>query len=651
MEFNRQTIITFPDDTDIPDITTGIVSGSLNLEEILCSSDLNFGEFNASSFSAQLYYDNNIKGKKIQVYQIVNTEKIAIFTGIVDSCIRDDHSYFRDLVAYDEAYEKRDTNVAEWWSSFWGTGTHTSATIKLIRNDLLSYMNITYIEKELPNDDLEITSDVSYDSLPFGDMLQYICQLQCCFPHMNRIGTLEFITLDTDTTNAVEIKDDEYENNNTTFETYSTARITQVQIDGGSNSIAATIGQEGNTYTISNNMLLSGLDSDILGQAATNILEASKNITFTPCTIKMLYNHLDLHLGQMITISGGEHTYIMNNSMSGIQLVEQEIQIQADEYFNKTAGFSSNIGQIEDIKTTYKNNFYAYTYTNVKAIEVKDKPQSIIKFNLSATAKTDVIFMAMIPITLDLDGYVTATYSINKVLVPEDTVRVYYNKGDNILTLVNYLTMDENGRLTFYVSLNTEYIESVERQHTAKILSFENYIKTSKYTEQAVDTTIPKLNIKELSIKAVCFAKGLAGEQKWDGTIDIAETFAGVTLGGLSVANMKDSVNVKTQIPTGVSFAEVFAGIRLGGLSIASMTDSVSISDIDFVVHYYTIDISKKSKYTYNQDYVLTDTKYELRTDYTYVGTEETIDAGTMESVSLDFTKFTEVQEVTITCG
>lgn len=441
MEFNRQTIITFPDDTDIPDITTGIVSGSLNLEEILCSSDLNFGEFNASSFSAQLYYDNNIKGKKIQVYQLVNNEKIAIFTGIVDSCIRDDHSYFRDLVAYDEAYEKRDTNVAEWWSSFWGT--HTSATIKLIRNELLSYMNITYIEKELPNDDLEITSDVSYDSLPFGDMLQYICQLQCCFPHMNRIGTLEFITLDTDTANAVQIKDDEYENNNTTFETYSTARITQIQIDGGSNSIAATIGQEGNTYTISNNMLLSGLDSDILGQAATNILEASKNITFTPCTIKMLYNHLDLHLGQMITISGGEHTYIMNNSMSGIQLVEQEIQIQADEYFNKTAGFSSNIGQIENIQTMYKNNFYAYTYTNVKAIEVKDKPQSVIKFNLSATAKTDVIFMAMIPITLDLDGYVTATYSINKVVVPEDTVRAYYNKGDNILTLVNYLTMDE----------------------------------------------------------------------------------------------------------------------------------------------------------------------------------------------------------------
>lgn len=607
MEFNRKTIITFPDDTDIPDITTGIVSGSLSLDEVLCEKNLNFGEFNASSFSAQLYYDNNIKGKKIQVYQLVNNEKIAIFTGIIDSCVRDDHDYFRDLIAYDEAYAYRNTNVAKWWASFWGT--HTSASLKLLRNDLLKYMGITYIAKDLPNDDLQLTQSVSYDTLPFGDVLQYICQLSCCFPHMNRIGTLEFLTLDADTKNSVEVKTDSYENNNTSFETYSTAKITQVQLAGGSNSISAVTGEVGNTYTISDNPLLSGLDEEVLTQALTNILVACKDITFTPCEIKMLYNHLDLHIGQMINIKD-VYTYLMSNSMSGTQLVEQEIKADGDEYYNETSGFSSNIGQIEDIQTMYKNNFYAYTYTNVKPIEVKDKPQSIIKFNLSATAKTDVIFMAMIPITLDLDGYVTATYYINKVLVPEDTVRAYYNKGDNILTLINYMSMDENGRLTFYVSLNTEYVESVERQHTAKILSFENYIKTSKYTEQAVDTTIPKINIADFKIKAVCFAKGLAGEQKWDGTIDIAETFAGITLGGLSLTNMKDVSDVKTQIPKGIGFTETFAGIMLGSLSIGTMNENIEFSK---VIQYYSIDVSKKTLYTYNKDYVLTDTKYELK--------------------------------------
>ena len=648
MEFNRQTVITFLDD-DIPDITMGIVSGSLELSEILCQSNLNFGEFNASSFSAQLYYDNNIKGKKIQVYQIIDGIKTAVFTGIVDSCVRDDHSYFRDLIAYDEAYEKRDTNVAEWWSSFWGTNTTT--TLKYLRNNLLTYMGITYVDKDLPNDDLQLTQSVSYDTLPFGDLLQYICQLNCCFPHMNRVGTLEFITLSTDKDSATKLPNDSYENDSTTFETYSTAEITMVEVSLGNNNISAITGTEGNTYTIKDNILLSGLSTDIINQAAANVLTACNGISFTPCTIKMLYNHLDLHLGQMINISDNVYTYIMNNDMSGVQLVEQEIQIQADEYFDKSSGFSSNIGQIEDINVLYKNNFYAYTYTNVSKIEAKDKPQSIIKFNLSATAKTDVVFMAMIPITLDLDGYVTATYYIDNALKQGDTVKAYYNKGDNILNLVNYLTMNENGRLTFSVSLNTEYVESVERLHTAKILSFENYIKTTKYTEQAVDTTIPKINIGEFAIKAVCFAKGLAGGvAKWDGTINIAEQVPAFSLsGGITVNTFKDILSVKTQIPTLRGIVETVSPFTLsGGLVFAGAKDSISF---DKTIKFYNIDVSKADVYTYNKDYVLTDTKYELKTNYEYYGVEETIDSGRMESVELDFTKFANVEEVTIING
>ena len=66
MEFNRQTVITFPDDTDIPNITTGIVSGSLNLEEILCSKNFEFGDLNASKFEAQIYKLPDVSSKKIE---------------------------------------------------------------------------------------------------------------------------------------------------------------------------------------------------------------------------------------------------------------------------------------------------------------------------------------------------------------------------------------------------------------------------------------------------------------------------------------------------------------------------------------------------------------------------------------------------------
>lgn len=147
-------------------------------------------------------------------------------------------------------------------------------------------------------------------------------------------------------------------------------------------------------------------------------------------------------------------------------------------------------------------------------------------------------------------------------------------------------------------------------------------------------------------------AKNIMSLKKNDLDIRVYDIFTSIIpLGDLSVANMKDSVNIKTQIPTGVSFTEVFTEIKLNGLSVASMTDTVSTSDIDFVVHYYTIDISKKSKYTYNQDYVLTDTKFGLKTGYEYYGVEETIDSGRMQSIELDFTKFASVEEVTISNG
>ena len=140
-------------------------------------------------------------------------------------------------------------------------------------------------------------------------------------------------------------------------------------------------------------------------------------------------------------------------------------------------------------------------------------------------------------------------------------------------------------------------------------------------------------------------AKNIMSLKRNDLDIRISDTFSPVTLGGLSVANMKDSINVGTHIPTDVSFSEVFAGIKLGGLSIASMTDSVGINE---VIKYYTIDISKKSKYTYNQDYVLTDTKFELRTDYTYVGTEETIDSGKLSVLYIPTDKLLQINDIEV---
>lgn len=549
MVLDTTTTITFPDDPTIPDINMGIVDGTMSVSEILCEGDLNFGEFNASSFEVDLYYDNNIAGKKIQVYQTNNNSESAVFTGIVDSCVRDDHDYFRTLVAYDEAYSKKDINVAKWWNSFWADKNEENYVLtKDIRKSLLNYMGITYIDKELPNDYIKHTTASTYDTLPFGDILTYICQLGCCFPHMNRLGTLEFITLqniDDASLDYINILPNMYENDNTTFETFETAPITRVQVSSGDNSVSAVVGAEGNMYSLQDNILTAYLDDTQIKNIAENILATCKGIRFTPCNIKMLSSDTSIQLGDVIKI-GDVYTYVMSNYLSGQQLIEQEFQIKANQLLESTS-FSSNITQQKQIETLYKNNFYSYTYTNTDEIKISnsDNAKTVIKFNLSATAKTDVIFMGMIPIILDEDSNIEISYQKDAMEVSDDTIIKYCSSGYNLINVLNYFTMDENGRLTFTLALKPINTSSDVRDFRARLNAIEDYIQNGVY-DTPISSLIPgNITIPANSIKAVAFAKGLATGAEWDGTINIADNFNSISLGDISVANKSDNLNTQ----------------------------------------------------------------------------------------------------------
>lgn len=342
MEFNRQTVITFPDDTDIPNITTGIVSGSLNLEEILCSKNFEFGDLNASKFEAQIYKLPDVSSKKIVVYQTEGNNKIVLFTGIVDSCKKDKSGYYRDIIAYDESYSKRDTNVAEWCNDFWKT--RTSSNLKTFRTELLKYMNIVDVIKPLYNDDLIISKLPELESIPFGTLLSSICQVQLCFPHINRLGTLEYITLSTDKNTAISVT--EIEGNNSTFETYYTANITRVQVYSG-NDLIGIAGLEGNNYNIKDNIIFDNLGKERSQELAESMLNKLSTISMAPCEVKMLYSHLDYKLGDYIYVNG-VYSYIMNNTLSGVRLVEQIIKGDADEYFSQTTAFNTTVQYAKD---------------------------------------------------------------------------------------------------------------------------------------------------------------------------------------------------------------------------------------------------------------------------------------------------------------
>lgn len=115
----RHIYIRFPNG-EYEDITSGILSESMSLDQVLNSSaDLNFGECNASKFEVEIAGVADITGLKIQVYELVEgyPKEIPMFTGIVDSAKIEPERTTRKVIAYDELYFHSDDNVSEWYDS------------------------------------------------------------------------------------------------------------------------------------------------------------------------------------------------------------------------------------------------------------------------------------------------------------------------------------------------------------------------------------------------------------------------------------------------------------------------------------------------------------------------------------------------------
>lgn len=302
---------------------SGIVEGSLNIEELIVDSNLIFGQCISNKFECILYnipYD--IAGKDILVVALENGTQVPMFKGVIDSSVTDITSYERNLVAYDEFYYKRDKNVAEWWNEYWTS--KISSSLKDIKNSLLNYMDIPYYEKELVNDDTVIKSTSTYSVLSFGDCLKMICELQGCFPNIDRTGTLDFVVLGENEINVSE----GYEKNNAQFQDYKTTKITGIMVYSDATEITHTVGSTDNMYAITSNIFLEEMSASEVNTCVGNLLNAIKDIEYIPCDIPMILSDLEVEIGSKIVVDD-KVTYALKNAYSGSVIVNQNITANA----------------------------------------------------------------------------------------------------------------------------------------------------------------------------------------------------------------------------------------------------------------------------------------------------------------------------------
>lgn len=583
---NRATYIEFPNNPEISVRHLHIESGSLLLEEILCEKDIIFGETNATRFEATVYNLVDVSGLKIKVYQtdIDGNNRKNLFEGYVDSCKQDRAGHYRKLVAYDALYSIGNANVAGWWLQFWSD--RETATIKELRESLCDWVGITYASDiSLHNDGFVCTKTVTLSSVSFNTILSCICEIQCTIPHIDRDGVLQYITLTTPY--PVDISE-RYDRNSSEFEGFVTAPVDTVELYDYDNNLVATTDSTGavqakNIYVIRDNLLL--FDINERGQATavdfvSSYLSQISQIQYTPCDVKMIASDLNLFVGDYIQV-GPTSSIILQNTLSGSLLVEQEIRASGNERLQDSSrGITPEYLSISQKTQGLKDEIITddllnYSHTNKEAYIIESVVTPIISISINMPKSSNLVFLA----TVNLESLSTETREVvEKVKINGEecelirtekvpvVVESYFEwNGATILSNKPTETYSEDGKHL----LNLMFF-SIGGRHAGDVSTFKVFLVVKH----------GRINIGENQVNATIISKGSsAGNLPWDGTITIEEEIHQIKVGNFSpvVGNIVETISTDEPTPTPSIATDTFGLIapNFNGITIVGIDESV----------------------------------------------------------------------------
>lgn len=392
--------------------TKSLYSETMHLSESLVQSEsIEFVGCIASKFKISVHgLKADVKGLKMTVQICTDgTEDapIPLFHGIVDSAMKQSNKQIKEIVAYDELYTKGNKDVAGWYKSL-----TFPATLKQIRDSLFTYIGITQVETELPNDGITIQKQYDPNTLQALSVIKAICQINGAFGIINRDGKFEYRILgaienpgaypsetlfpgpdvfpgsaqSSGGYNEVAATDFAFYRK-VDYEEYSVKPVDKLTIRQTENDAGVTYGTGTNNYIIQGNMFTYGLPADVLSNVAGNIYPNVQGFSYFPFTsqnngLPFLECGLDAVAYMMIdyeevgarqkfrSARSGEipykqqSFYILNRELSGIQALKDSYSAQGEEY--QTEFITDLQTQIDIIKqnagTNVKDYVKDYTY-------------------------------------------------------------------------------------------------------------------------------------------------------------------------------------------------------------------------------------------------------------------------------------------------
>lgn len=357
----------FPADAGSPWLTIGmdrICAETLSLTESLCSGDnIIWGSCEAAKIEIIVAdIEEDLTGKEFALTLSIGDYKMAFGMYTIASMPRQADRRKRKITAYDRMLGF-DVDVSEWYHSIYPTDDAIH-TVSELRTSLCDYVGVPQQYTQLLNDDLTVGKTIVPEALCGRDVLKAICEINGVFGHIDRTGTLVYVSLqDTGLYPAETLypggdvypqsgwtsaEDLEYYKT-ISYEDYLIDGIDCVQIRQEEGDIGAVVGSGSNAYVIEGNFLAYGLGSADLTKLAWSVYDLIAGKTYRPAKI-VSYAMPWIEAGDglwAVTTDTEIATYVLKRTMNGIQGMMDTVESKGTKTQGQEFGLQNEIIQLK----------------------------------------------------------------------------------------------------------------------------------------------------------------------------------------------------------------------------------------------------------------------------------------------------------------
>ena len=398
----------------------------------------------------------------------------------------------------------------------------------------------------------------------------------------------------------------------------------------------------GLTMNLGSNPLLQHGTKDIIDKQRKNILDAIVKINYTPAKIK-LNSPLVFDLMDVIKFTEG----IVGEESINVSITKYVWKFNGDyeiECVGSNPALASGksktdknltglLGQVD------ANRIVTYDFTNALDLLISESYNQIISIDFTSSEKVSATFLAAILIDVTandvektIEGILTSESESKSVTfdVVEKTkpvIEINYKLNDSLIeTFKPEQVLCEGKHI-----INLYY----------PLLSVPD-VFANKF-EVLMKITNGSAKILRQNILATISGQGLVADySKWDGKLNIEEEIGLIGLSNLNVVKFTDELNIDFDLPTLNSFTEIISGIKLNNVSVAGFEDTFVPNEVY---------VQQTVEFNTNEYTEKVEDNIQLKTEYTYSGVEESIDAGRLSVLEVKINDKQSIESVVIENG